>query len=263
MRVPTRIERMINWVETNQSSIYFCGMLLTLFIAALTSIWIFIVYPDLSAINQNSPLIEILISPFMVALLHFILVFLLGNLIVITITMTYTRRMKAFNIEVEFEDRAHKQIKVGQAHYLSEILAEHPKIVGHFWERKSVTYKELLEKICYNYQEYFTRSFGQNLSYEVKTVNQGQFSKPELQVLRYIVETKTDVGFQNRLLKSNTLIMGVSASEVLAEIARESDVVVTFWSDKGYLFDEYDVEAIRALMKYGDIALQHIYTIKE
>src|SRR5690625_7939698 len=107
MRVPTRIERMINWVETNQSSIYFCGMLLTLFIAALTSIWIFIVYPDLSAINQNSRLIEILISPFMLPLPHFILVFLLANLIIISITLTYTSRMISFNLEVEFNDSSH------------------------------------------------------------------------------------------------------------------------------------------------------------
>ncbi|WP_343751075.1 hypothetical protein [Lentibacillus halophilus] len=248
----------MNWIEHYKESIYFSGMLLTLFFAGVVGVWSYRMYESQHD-NNIYGIMDVVISPFFLGIVHFLLVFFLGLLIVTTISLTHTRRMKAFNLEVEFEAREHKEIKVGQVHYLSEILGSHDILIGQFIEQVNISYMEVLEVLCDHYREYFTESFNRDLSYKIFSLKEIRFSHSERQLLKYMNRHDQDVSFQNRLVGDRTLLIGITKKMV----TNDKELVLIFRSDKDYEFDEYDAEAIKMLMKYGDIIVQHLYFIRE
>lgn len=144
---------------------------------------------------------------------------------------------------------------MGQAHYLSGILENYDTLIGQFInERKMVTYQDVMNVISYHYRSYFTKNFHRNLNFKIQPLNESELSRSEHQLLKYITKENIDVGFQNRLLGNRTLLIGIATS-----IVEKEKLLLTFHSDNNYEFDEYDVEAIRSLIKYGDILLQHLY----
>jgi len=125
--------------------------------------------------------------------------------------MVHTKRMKAFNLEVEFDTREHKEIKVGQAHYLSGILENYDTLMGQFInEKKLTTYQDVMNVISYHYRSYFTKNFHRNLNFKIQPLNKSELSRSEHQLLKYITKENVDVGFQNRLLGNRTLLIGIS-----------------------------------------------------
>lgn len=218
----------------------------------------FLKYPN-PQIQSKTGTLDVIVSTLILGILHFLLVFFLGSLIATTISLTRARRMKAFNLKVEFEAREHKEIKVGQARYLSGILGNYNAVIGQSIDIDSGSYRKVMEVICYHYREYFTNSFDRNLSYRIRSQVGNEFSRSEHQLLGYIQNEGQDVGFQNRIIGNRTLLLGVATTMV----PEEEELVLSFQSDGDYEFDDYDVEAIRALIKYGDIVLQHLYFIND
>lgn len=254
----TWLRQLINRIENHKETIYFCGMTLTLIFSTIAGFWVYLEYSS-PLTDEKLEIFDVTLSPFVLGIFHFLIVFFLGSLISTTISMTHARRMKAFNLEVEFEAREHKEIKVGQAHYLSGILGNYAAVIGQFINKDNVSYRDVMEVICYHYRDYFTINFDRVLSYKIKSHKNSDISHSEGQLLGYIKRNGENVGFQNRITGKRTLLLGIATTMVPGE----EEIVLSFQSDNNYEFDEYDVEAIRALIKYGDIVLQHLYFINE
>src|SRR5699024_6641826 len=116
----------------------------------------------------------------------------------------------------------------------------------------------VLNVICFHYRQYFTESFDRNLVFKVRRLKNMSATRTERLLLRFIENNNMDVGFQNRLIGNRTILMGKATTIVPGE----EELIVTFYSDGAYEFDEYDVEAVRVLLTYSDIALQHLTFIK-
>ncbi|SFL92873.1 hypothetical protein [Salibacterium qingdaonense] len=247
------IKRLSDAVYSNKNEIYFVGMILTI-ISSVIGFWITYHHFSANYEGQNE-LANVLMSPFIIAVVYSLIIFFIGSLVITTLTMTHARRMKAFNVEVEFEAWQHNIMKIGQVHYLSDILSYHKQIVGQFNNVESVSFRSVLIELCQRYQEYFTRAFDIQLSYSIKT--EEELTHQERQLLSFMENKETTVGFQNRMIGNRTLLIAAAHSS----FEQNLPMYLSFLSDSDYEFDDYDVEAIRALIEYADIVLDNVHLV--
>lgn len=243
-------KKLIKMLQENKDKIYYSIILIFFVLAVVYGVKGYFHHQSIHAVKDGNDLIGRIFSPFILAVLRFVLVVLLGIFVAMIVIATPLKRIKVMQFEVEFAEIAKQQEKqLNQFHFISSVLKLNTYFIGRVSSFSPVPYERTIQEILAKYEEFFQNELLINIQAQVWEYQAGTspFSNPYYTNVmdRLVLETSSDkqVFIKNKVSVDTNILMAVRE-----EFGKK---VIVLIESKEHTFTDYDKEVVISIFEYG------------
>jgi hypothetical protein len=216
-------------------------------------------HQSLAAVKDGNDLMGRIFSPFILAVLRFVLVMLLGIFVAMNLIANPLKRIKVMQFEVEFAELAKVQEKqLNQFHFISSVLRQNDYFIKKFKNSDDIPFEQVLRELLMKYEEFFDTELQISLSTQVLEYQERKdsFSSPEYNRLINLLIDELD---SKALTKIHTRKKMFGETNIMLAARREmaGDYIVLIES-KDHIFTDYDKEVLNGIFEYSKIITDSI-----
>jgi hypothetical protein len=161
-------KKLIKLLQENKDKIYYSIILIFFVLAVVYGVKGYFHHQSIHAVKDGNDLIGRIFSPFILAVLRFVLVVLLGIFVAMIVIATPLKRIKVMQFEVEFAEIAKQQEKqLNQFHFISSVLKLNTYFIGRVSSFSPVPYERTIQEILAKYEEFFQNELLINIQAQV------------------------------------------------------------------------------------------------
>lgn len=250
-----KTKRIINFLVKNKNIIYYVILVIFATIGLFYAYRGYIFYQGMEKVSSGKDLLGIFFTPFVIAIIRFIIVCALGMFVATLAIAIPLRRIKVMQFEMEVAESINEIAEVqhkhvNQLYFLRSTLNDSDFFIGKYLKSGGNSYKNIAIELLTNYSSFFNDELKTNLHFD--TVKEDELSKISDRSVKRLIETVRDYNDKNFIIRNRT-IFGNHMMIIKAE-DRDSDVYFIFSSSE-YEFGEYDAYIIESLL----IVAKNIY----
>lgn len=238
------------WLQRNKEKVYYFVIFVS-FVVAIVYAWRGYEYhQSLAAVKDGNDLMGRVFSPFVLAVIRFLIVMLLGIFVAMNIIANPMKRIKMMHFEVEFAEIAKVQERqLNQFHFMSTALKSNDYFLYRAIGGNGVPYEKTIREILKKYEEFFDSDLQINISTEVLEYQPGvdPFSKKEYNrvALELVEETEDSrkILARKKFFGNTNFMMGVFEEY-------NSKFIVLIESEE-HIFTDYDKEVLKGICEYA------------
>lgn len=236
-------------------------MILSVIIGLIYAVKGYYYYQDIEQIDSGSDLLGIIFTPFVLAIMRFLIVVCFGIFLATTIIAIPLRRIKVMQFEVEFAEKATEIAEIqdkqfNQLHFLTKVLIEDNYFIGMFYQEDGIPYRAVSEYLFHSYEVFFNDELGTNLHIELTEKGNGEtFDDKRLKRLMATFDNpeNDDVLIRNRTIFGSNILM-LHQEELDIELC-------ILLSSSEYEFTDFDVKIVQSLLETARIICNNISII--
>ncbi|MDN4075968.1 hypothetical protein [Fictibacillus terranigra] len=257
-------DRMINkvnpvwkWMQQNKDKIYYAVISIFFIAAVVYAIKGYYYNHSLPTVKDGNDLMGRIFSPFILAVLRFVLVMLLGIFVAMNLIANPLKRIKVMQFEVEFAELAKVQEKqLNQFHFISSVLKQNDYFIRKFKHSPEVPYELVLREILMKYEEFFDSELQISLSAQVSEYlgDNDYFSNQEYNRLANLLYNEQDT---DRKIITRKKMFGDTNFMMAAREELTGNYIVLIES-KEHIFTDYDKEVLKGIFEYSKIVTDSI-----
>jgi hypothetical protein len=256
-----KLKKLREILEENKSVIYYGVLVLSAIAGLIYAIKGYYFYQDLDKISGGAQLLGIIFTPFVLAIVRFLIVVCFGVFLSTVIIAIPLRRIKIMQFELEFEEKAVEIADIqdkqfNQVHFLEKVLKNNNFFIGKFYKKKGIPYKAVIEYLFNSYELFFNDELGTNLHFELADKRNGE--KFNDKRLKRLMNTVTTPGNSNTLIRNRT-IFGNNILMLYQEELGEKLCILL--SSSEYEFTDFDIKIIQSLLEIARMVCDSISII--
>ncbi len=246
-------------MQHNKDKIYYAVIMLFFIIGVIYAVKGYYYHQSLAAVKDGNDLMGRIFSPFILAVLRFVLVMLLGIFVAMNLIANPLKRIKVMQFEVEFAELAKVQEKqLNQFHFISSVLKQNDYFIKKFKNSDEVPFELVLRELLMKYEEFFDTELQISLSTQVLEYQEQKdaFLSPEYNRLTTLLIDELD---SEELTKIHTRKKMFGETNFMLAARRElvGDYIVLIES-KDHIFTDYDKEVLNGIFEYSKIITDSI-----
>ncbi|PYZ91742.1 hypothetical protein CR194_19160 [Salipaludibacillus keqinensis] len=252
------ILRLLSWSENRKKEIHFLSMVVFITIALSIGIRIFFIYRRDPMFANPETIVEHLASPLFISMFTITVILLFGVFFSSVVLMSPFKRLAFFNVEMEFQDKAEKELIVAnQFTFISTMLNNNSSTIKEMLNDNLTELTDVVEKLSLSYKR-FVNEYNKGVSLEVDVLKENEIESAQEKKLLEDVKRSEHMSntYLNRILNGNNVMVGVvKGSEEV------DNVVIIARSNYDYPFDHYDMESMASIIEYSLILYEMINMI--
>ncbi|WP_130860424.1 hypothetical protein [Gracilibacillus phocaeensis] len=257
------MKKIIQYFTKNRNIIYYSLITLFIIMGLIYAIKGYYYHQDMGQIKSGNDLLSVIFTPFVLAIIRFLMVVCFGLFLATIIIAIPLRRVKVMQFEIEFAEKATEIAKIqdkqfNQLHFLENVLKEDNYFIGKFHQKDGIPYREVIEHLFHSYEVFFNDELKTNLHFEWIDAGNGEnFDDKRLKRLMDTLKTQENdnVLIRNRtIFGSNILMLYQEELELGAEL-------YILLSSSEYEFTDFDVKIIQSLLEIARIICDSISMI--
>ncbi|MFG6494762.1 hypothetical protein P8610_05350 [Fictibacillus sp. UD] len=246
-------------MQHNKDKIYYVVIMVFFIVGVIYAVKGYYYNQSLAAVKDGNDLMGRIFSPFILAVLRFVLVMLLGIFVAMNLIANPLKRIKVMQFEVEFAELAKVQEKqLNQFHFISSVLRQNDYFIKKFKNSDDIPYEPVLRELLMKYEEFFDTELQISLSTQVLEYQEQKdsFLSPEYNRLTTLLMDELDSG---ALTKIHTRKKMFGETHFMLAARRElvGDYIVLIES-KDHIFTDYDKEVLNGIFEYSKIITDSI-----
>lgn len=242
----------MKWLADNKDKIYYGVLVLFFIIAIYYSFKGYFFFRDTPAVKDGNDLIGRIFSPFVLAILRFVIVMLFGIFIAMNFIANPLKRIKVMQFEVEFSEVAKVQeTQLNQFHFLSFMLKKTEFFCGKVEGSSEIPYLPTVQNIFTEYEQFFDQELSIHITtgvYEYDGENT-YYSSPEHKRLVKSLLSETDPEKWFRIRKKTfgemNLLIGIRE--------QYGSKYIAVLESKEHTFTDYDVEVLKSIFEHSKV----------
>jgi hypothetical protein len=258
-RLVNKVNLVWEKMQHNKDKIYYIVIMLFFIVGVIYAIKGYYYHQSLAAVKDGNDLMGRIFSPFILAVLRFVLVMLLGIFVAMNLIANPLKRIKVMQFEVEFAELAKVQEKqLNQFHFISSVLRQNDYFIKKFKNSDDIPFEQVLRELLMKYEEFFDTELQISLSTQVLEYQERKdsFSSPEYNRLTNLLIDELD---SKALTKIHTRKKMFGETNIMLAARREmaGDYIVLIES-KDHIFTDYDKEVLNGIFEYSKIITDSI-----
>jgi hypothetical protein len=246
-------------MQRNKDKIYYAVIMLFFIFGVIYAIKGYYYHQSLAAVKDGNDLMGRIFSPFILAVIRFVLVMLLGIFVAMNLIANPLKRIKVMQFEVEFAELAKVQEKqLNQFHFISSVLRQNDYFIKKFKNSNEIPFELVLRELLMKYEEFFDTELQISLSTQVLEYQERKdsFLSPEYNRLTNLLIDELD---SKTLTKIYTRKKMFGETNIMLAARREmaGDYIVLIES-KDHIFTDYDKEVLNGIFEYSKIITDSI-----
>jgi hypothetical protein len=242
--------KIIRWLQQNKEKVYY-GVIIVSFVIAVIYAWRgYHFHQSLPAVKDGNDLTGRVFSPFILAVIRFVVVMLLGIFIAMNIIANPMKRIKMMHFEVEFAEIAKVQEKqLNQFHFLSTALKQNDYFVHKVIGIDHIPFEKTIVEILKKYEEFFDNDLQININAQISEMqpNTDCFSKTEYNRIAKELSEEDEESkkfiTRKKFFGDTNFMMGIRE-----EFGSKYVVLI---ESKEHIFTDYDKEVLKSIFEYG------------
>lgn len=238
------------WLQQNKEKVYYFVIIIS-FVIAIVYAWKgYNYHQSLAAVKDGNDLMGRVFSPFVLAVIRFLIVMLLGIFVAMNIIANPMKRIKMMHFEVEFAEIAKVQEKqLNQFHFMSTALKENNYFLYEAIGGNGVPYEKTIREILKKYEEFFDSDLQINISAQALEYQAGvdPFTKREYNRIARDLLEETDgskkILTRKKFFGNTNFMMGVFEEY-------NSQFIILIESEE-HVFTDYDKEVLKGISEYA------------
>jgi hypothetical protein len=258
-RLVNKVNLVWEKMQHNKDKIYYIVIMLFFIVGVIYAIKGYYYHQSLAAVKDGNDLMGRIFSPFILAVLRFVLVMLLGIFVAMNLIANPLKRIKVMQFEVEFAELAKVQEKqLNQFHFISSVLRQNDYFIKKFKNSDDIPFEQVLRELLMKYEEFFDTELQISLSTQVLEYQERKdsFSSPEYNRLTNLLIDELD---SKALTNIHTRKKMFGETNIMLAARREmaGDYIVLIES-KDHIFTDYDKEVLNGIFEYSKIITDSI-----
>jgi hypothetical protein len=258
-RLANKVNPIWERMQQNKDKIYYAVIMLFFIVGVIYAIKGYYYHQSIAAVKDGNDLIGRIFSPFILAVLRFVLVMLLGIFVAMNLIANPLKRIKVMQFEVEFAELAKVQEKqLNQFHFISSVLRQNDYFIKKFKNSDDIPYELVLRELLMKYEEFFDTELQISLSTQVLEYQEQKdsFLSPEYNRLTNLLMNELD---SEILTKIHTRKKMFAETNFMLAARREmaGDYIVLIES-KDHIFTDYDKEVLNGIFEYSKMITDSI-----
>jgi hypothetical protein len=246
-------------MQRNKDKVYYAVIMLFFIFGVIYAIKGYYYHQSLAAVKDGNDLMGRIFSPFILAVIRFVLVMLLGIFVAMNLIANPLKRIKVMQFEVEFAELAKVQEKqLNQFHFISSVLRQNDYFIKKFKNSNEIPFELVLRELLMKYEEFFDTELQISLSTQVLEYQERKdsFLSPEYNRLTNLLIDELD---SKTLTKIHTRKKMFGETNIMLAARREmaGDYIVLIES-KDHIFTDYDKEVLNGIFEYSKIITDSI-----
>ncbi|MCM3733914.1 hypothetical protein M3196_19895 [Fictibacillus nanhaiensis] len=258
-RLANKVNPIWERMQQNKDKIYYAVIMLFFIVGVIYAIKGYYYHQSIAAVKDGNDLIERIFSPFILAVLRFVLVMLLGIFVAMNLIANPLKRIKVMQFEVEFAELAKVQEKqLNQFHFISSVLRQNDYFIKKFKNSDDIPYELVLRELLMKYEEFFDTELQISLSTQVLEYQEQKdsFLSPEYNRLTNLLMNELDSEILTKI-HTRKKMFGETNFMLAARREMAGDYIVLIES-KDHIFTDYDKEVLNGIFEYSKMITDSI-----
>jgi hypothetical protein len=258
-RLANKVNPIWERMQQNKDKIYYAVIMLFFIVGVIYAIKGYYYHQSIAAVKDGNDLIGRIFSPFILAILRFVLVMLLGIFVAMNLIANPLKRIKVMQFEVEFAELAKVQEKqLNQFHFISSVLRQNDYFIKKFKNSDDIPYELVLRELLMKYEEFFDTELQISLSTQVLEYQEQKdsFLSPEYNRLTNLLMNELDSEILTKV-HTRKKMFGETNFMLAARREMAGDYIVLIES-KDHIFTDYDKEVLNGIFEYSKMITDSI-----
>jgi hypothetical protein len=258
-RLANKVNPIWERMQQNKDKIYYAVIMLFFIVGVIYAIKGYYYHQSIAAVKDGNDLIGRIFSPFILAVLRFGLVMLLGIFVAMNLIANPLKRIKVMQFEVEFAELAKVQEKqLNQFHFISSVLRQNDYFIKKFKNSDDIPYELVLRELLMKYEEFFDTELQISLSTQVLEYQERKdsFLSPEYNRLTNLLMNELDSQILTKI-HTRKKMFGETNFMLAARREMAGDYIVLIES-KDHIFTDYDKEVLNGIFEYSKMITDSI-----
>jgi hypothetical protein len=258
-RLANKVNPIWERMQQNKDKIYYAVIMLFFIVGVIYAIKGYYYHQSIAAVKDGNDLIGRIFSPFILAVLRFVLVMLLGIFVAMNLIANPLKRIKVMQFEVEFAELAKVQEKqLNQFHFISSVLRQNDYFIKKFKNSDDIPYELVLRELLMKYEEFFDTELQISLSTQVLEYQEQKdsFLSPEYNRLTNLLMNELDSEILTKI-HTRKKMFGETNFMLAARRELAGDYIVLIES-KDHIFTDYDKEVLNGIFEYSKMITDSI-----
>jgi hypothetical protein len=258
-RLANKVNPIWERMQQNKDKIYYAVIMLFFIVGVIYAIKGYYYHQSIAAVKDGNDLIGRIFSPFILAVLRFVIVMLLGIFVAMNLIANPLKRIKVMQFEVEFAELAKVQEKqLNQFHFISSVLRQNDYFIKKFKNSDDIPYELVLRELLMKYEEFFDTELQISLSTQVLEYQEQKdsFLSPEYNRLTNLLMNELDSEILTKI-HTRKKMFGETNFMLAARREMAGDYIVLIES-KDHIFTDYDKEVLNGIFEYSKMITDSI-----
>jgi hypothetical protein len=258
-RLANKVNPIWERMQQNKDKIYYAVIMLFFIVGVIYAIKGYYYHQSIAAVKDGNDLIGRIFSPFILAVLRFVLVMLLGIFVAMNLIANPLKRIKVMQFEVEFAELAKVQEKqLNQFHFISSVLRQNDYFIKKFKNSDDIPYELVLRELLMKYEEFFDTELQISLSTQVLEYQEQKdsFLSPEYNRLTNLLMNELDSEILTKI-HTRKKMFGETNFMLAARREMAGEYIVLIES-KDHIFTDYDKEVLNGIFEYSKMITDSI-----
>lgn len=156
----------------NGSLIYYIVIVIFFLLASWYAVKGYHYHQSLPEIQSTSDLLERVLTPFVIAIIRFLIVTTLGIFVANYIIAKPLKRIKVLSLELEFSELKTEiaqiqEMQLNKFHFITSLLEQKEYFISKILDSEGVPYKQVISDVLKEYGNFLSAELGKNISGEV------------------------------------------------------------------------------------------------
>jgi len=210
-------------------------------------------HKSLPEVQNTSDLLGRILTPFVIAIIRFLIVTILGIFVANYIIAKPLKRLKVLSLELEFSELKTEiaqiqEMQLNKFHFVTSLLAQKEYFISKVLDSEEIPYKKVISDVLKEYGNFLSAELGENISgevFEYEDDKKEYFFQPEYN--RLVINVAEDEKSKAILTRKNFFgdrnIMMASTKEF-----EGINCIVCITSDN-HEFTDYDIEILKIIFE--------------
>lgn len=209
-------------------------------------------HQTLPAVQDNNDLLGRMFSPFILAIIRFLIVTLVGIFVAMILISNPLKRIKVMQFEVEFTELAKVQEKqVNQFNFLSTVLKENDTFLAWAIDEEDDSFKRTVTELLTKYEQFFETELDININAYISKYDPyaSSFTQPEYN--RMANKLAQQLKEENQFMTKKRIFGKTNLMMTVKDYYGQKYVVLI--ESEEHIFADYDREVLKSLLEYAII----------